>query len=140
MMMMMMRFVWKALSDLAQGNLRVAESWDSGGSPKSVFFLVHPLRMPSQVYDNQSLSLGPLLCHAQRQVVCGTMGMPTATIQMKGPDGITRMGVGVGTGEFAPCLLLLESTPSRVSTAPVIPRHPPRHSRHSFSLLCRRPR
>ncbi|GAX77806.1 hypothetical protein CEUSTIGMA_g5249.t1 [Chlamydomonas eustigma] len=32
------------------------------------------------------------------QVVCGTMGMPTATLQMKGPDGITRMGVGVGTG------------------------------------------
>ena len=26
------------------------------------------------------------------------MGMPTATIQMKGPDGITRIGVGVGAG------------------------------------------
>ncbi len=33
------------------------------------------------------------------QVVCGTMGMPTATVQMKGPDGISRIGVGVGTGE-----------------------------------------
>lgn len=33
------------------------------------------------------------------QVVCGTMGMPTATVQMKGPDGIQRIGVGVGTGE-----------------------------------------
>ncbi|KAG2492725.1 hypothetical protein HYH03_009137 [Edaphochlamys debaryana] len=32
------------------------------------------------------------------QVVCGTMGMPTATVQMKGPDGIARIGVGVGTG------------------------------------------
>lgn len=32
------------------------------------------------------------------QVVCGTMGMPTATVQMRGPDGIVRIGVGVGTG------------------------------------------
>ncbi|GLC41026.1 2-isopropylmalate synthase 1, chloroplastic [Pleodorina starrii] len=32
------------------------------------------------------------------QVVCGTMGMPTATVQMQGPDGIARIGVGVGTG------------------------------------------
>lgn len=32
------------------------------------------------------------------QVVCGTMGMPTATVHMKGPDGISRIGVGVGTG------------------------------------------
>ena len=26
------------------------------------------------------------------------MGMPTATVQMKGPDGLSRIGVGVGTG------------------------------------------
>lgn len=32
------------------------------------------------------------------QVVCGTMGMPTATVQMRGPDKIARIGVGVGTG------------------------------------------
>ncbi len=37
------------------------------------------------------------------QVVCGTMGMPTATVHMKGPDGISRIGVGVGTGEQATC-------------------------------------
>ncbi|MEW5308007.1 MAG: hypothetical protein WDW36_010370 [Sanguina aurantia] len=35
---------------------------------------------------------------ADLQVVCGTMGLPTATVQMKGPDGIIRIGVGVGTG------------------------------------------
>lgn len=29
------------------------------------------------------------------------MGMPTATVQMKGPDGISRIGVGVGTGAGA---------------------------------------
>ncbi len=33
------------------------------------------------------------------QVVCGTMGMPTATVNMKGPDGQQKIGVGVGTGE-----------------------------------------
>eukprot|EP00199_Chlamydomonas_sp_CCMP681_P000381 CAMPEP_0119102884 /NCGR_PEP_ID=MMETSP1180-20130426/1484_1 /TAXON_ID=3052 ORGANISM="Chlamydomonas cf sp, Strain CCMP681" /NCGR_SAMPLE_ID=MMETSP1180 /ASSEMBLY_ACC=CAM_ASM_000741 /LENGTH=597 /DNA_ID=CAMNT_0007087261 /DNA_START=19 /DNA_END=1812 /DNA_ORIENTATION=+ len=32
------------------------------------------------------------------QIVCGTMGMPTATVKMKGPDGSTCVGVGVGTG------------------------------------------
>lgn len=37
------------------------------------------------------------------QVVCGTMGMPTATVQMKGPDGIARIGVGVGTGAWQGC-------------------------------------
>lgn len=26
------------------------------------------------------------------------MGLPTATVQMKGPDGLTRIGVGFGTG------------------------------------------
>ena len=33
------------------------------------------------------------------------MGMPTATVQMRGPDGISRIGVGVGTGEWAAQLL-----------------------------------
>lgn len=32
------------------------------------------------------------------QVVCGTMGMPTCTVQLRGPDGITRVSVGVGSG------------------------------------------
>jgi len=32
------------------------------------------------------------------QVVCGTMGLPTCTIQMKGPEGILRTSVGVGAG------------------------------------------
>ena len=32
------------------------------------------------------------------QVVCGTMGLPTATVQMRGPDGIARNATGLGTG------------------------------------------
>eukprot|EP00798_Chlamydomonas_sp_ICE-L_P016399 gene16399-22603_t len=32
------------------------------------------------------------------QVVCGTMGMPTATIKLRGQDGVEVVGVGVGTG------------------------------------------
>ncbi|WIA37513.1 hypothetical protein OEZ86_014425 [Tetradesmus obliquus] len=32
------------------------------------------------------------------QVVCGTMGMPTCTVQLRGPDGINRVSVGVGAG------------------------------------------
>jgi 2-isopropylmalate synthase len=32
------------------------------------------------------------------QVVCGTMGLPTATVRMVGPDGIARTATGMGTG------------------------------------------
>ena len=32
------------------------------------------------------------------QVVCGTMGLPTATVRMTCPDGITRVTTAVGTG------------------------------------------
>lgn len=32
------------------------------------------------------------------QVVSGTMGVPTATVKMVGPDGITRLSTGMGTG------------------------------------------
>ena len=32
------------------------------------------------------------------QVVCGTMGLPTATVRMMGPDGVVRVESSVGTG------------------------------------------
>ena len=32
------------------------------------------------------------------QVACGTMGMPTATVRMRGPDGGTQIQAAVGTG------------------------------------------
>jgi 2-isopropylmalate synthase len=32
------------------------------------------------------------------QVVCGTMGMPTATVKLRGPDGVARVSSAVGTG------------------------------------------
>ena len=32
------------------------------------------------------------------QVVCGTMGLPTATVKMTGPDAITRISATVGSG------------------------------------------
>ena len=32
------------------------------------------------------------------QVVCGSMGLPTATVKLLGPDGIHRVAVGMGTG------------------------------------------
>ena len=31
-------------------------------------------------------------------MVCGTMGLPTATVRMRGPDGIARTSTGMGTG------------------------------------------
>ena len=35
---------------------------------------------------------------AHVQVVCGSMGMPTATVRMRGPDGISRVTSGIGSG------------------------------------------
>jgi 2-isopropylmalate synthase len=32
------------------------------------------------------------------QVVCGTMGMPTATVRLRGPDGEMHVQVAIGTG------------------------------------------
>jgi hypothetical protein len=42
---------------------------------------------------------GTAAAAAAPQVVCGTMGLPTCTVQLKGPDAITRVAVGVGTGK-----------------------------------------
>ena len=30
--------------------------------------------------------------------MCGSMGTATATVRLKGPDGILRLSTGVGTG------------------------------------------
>jgi 2-isopropylmalate synthase len=32
------------------------------------------------------------------QVACGTMGMPTATVRLRGPDGVTHTVAAIGTG------------------------------------------
>lgn len=32
------------------------------------------------------------------QVTCGTMGMPTATVRLRGPDGVVHTQVAIGTG------------------------------------------
>lgn len=32
------------------------------------------------------------------QVTCGTLGLNTATVKMRGPDGILRISTGTGTG------------------------------------------
>ena len=32
------------------------------------------------------------------QVACGTMGMPTATVRLRGPDGVVRTEAAIGTG------------------------------------------
>lgn len=32
------------------------------------------------------------------QVVCGTMGMPTATVKLRGPEGMPRIASAIGSG------------------------------------------
>lgn len=49
--------------------------------------------MEDQVYQNEELyKLDGL------QVACGTMGLPTATVRLLGPDGQTHIHAAVGTG------------------------------------------
>jgi len=45
------------------------------------------LYQPTEVYTLDGL-----------QVACGTMGMPTATVRLKGPDGQTHVAAAIGTG------------------------------------------
>ena len=44
---------------------------------------------------NQPATLWNLL---DLQVVCGTMGLPTATVRLMGPDGQVQTGTGMGNG------------------------------------------
>jgi 2-isopropylmalate synthase len=37
------------------------------------------------------------------QVVCGTLGMPTATVRMRGPDGASVVRAAMGTGPVDAC-------------------------------------
>ena len=55
------------------------------------------------------------------QVVCGTMGLPTATVQMLGPDGITHVATGLGTGPVDAAYKAIDSlirVPARPPAAP----------------------
>ena len=46
---------------------------------------------------------------AALQVVCGTMGLPTATVRMRGPDGIARTSTGMGTGPVDAAMKAIDS-------------------------------
>jgi len=50
------------------------------------------LYQPTEVYSLDGL-----------QVACGTMGMPTATIRLKGPDGQAHVHAAIGTGPVDAC-------------------------------------
>ena len=79
--------------------------------------LLHPLPAPSpppcpapcclqSIGDDDLLALAgdevhqPVAVWALQdlQVVCGSMGVPTATVRMQGPDGISRAAAGMGSG------------------------------------------
>lgn len=45
------------------------------------------------------------------QVTCGTLGLNTATVKMRGPDGILRIATGTGTGTvLAPFVMMSYQT------------------------------
>ncbi len=53
-------------------------------------------------------------------MVCGTSGLPTATVQMLGPDGITHVATGLGTGPVDAAYKAIDS----LVRVPVPPPHP----------------
>jgi 2-isopropylmalate synthase len=48
--------------------------------------------------EDQTYQADEIYSLAGLQVVCGTMGMPTATIRLRGPDGNEQMHAATGTG------------------------------------------
>lgn len=52
------------------------------------------------------------------QVVCGTMGLPSATVRLKGPDGEESIGIGMGTGPIDAAYKAVDSI-VKVQVSPV---------------------
>ena len=68
-----------------------------------------------------------LLSCAALQVVCGTMGLPTATVRLMGPDGEVQTGTGMGTGPVDAAYKAIDSIVkvqvSQAAWAAVTPLH-----------------
>ena len=64
------------------------------------WFWLHPSLPPPAKYDTDAVSVQAVAVWSlmDLQVVCGTMGMPTATVKLRGPDGMARISSAVGTG------------------------------------------
>jgi len=76
------------LDDVFRRFKAVADRKKSGIADEDLLALVQDeVHQPTAIWELKGV-----------QVVCGTSGMPTATLQLKGPDGVLRVGVGVGTG------------------------------------------
>jgi isopropylmalate/homocitrate/citramalate synthase len=76
------------LDDVFRRFKAVADRKKSGIADEDLLALVQDeVHQPTAIWELKAV-----------QVVCGTSGMPTATLQLKGPDGVSRVGVGVGTG------------------------------------------
>ncbi len=67
------------------------------------------------------------------QVVCGTMGMPTATVRLRGPDGKMYVQSAVGTGPVDATYKAIDAV-VRSAGAPAGVCHPRRHRRASTPL------
>jgi 2-isopropylmalate synthase len=77
-----------ALDDVFKRFKRVAETRSGGIGDEDLVALV----------SDEVFQPTPLWSLEDLQVVCGTMGLPTATVKMKGPDGMLRVTSAVGTG------------------------------------------
>jgi len=76
------------LDDVFRRFKRVAEARGGGFADEDLLaLLADELHQPAALWALEEL-----------QVVCGTMGLPTATLKMRGPDGLLRVTSAVGTG------------------------------------------
>ena len=59
--------------------------------------------LPSAVQDTQTHGVQEDAYRPSRgwQVVCGTLGLQTATVKMRGPDGISHVSSSIGVGKPA---------------------------------------
>ena len=77
-----------ALDDVFKRFKRVAETRSGSFADEDLLALVaDEVHQPEALWALEDL-----------QVVCGTMGLPTATVKMRGPDGGLRVTSAVGTG------------------------------------------
>ena len=76
------------LDDVFRRFKKVAETRGGGFADEDLLALV-----ADEVHQPEAL-----WALEEMQVVCGTMGLPTATVKMRGPDGGLRVTSAVGTG------------------------------------------
>ncbi len=74
--------------------------------------LSYPARMISSSILGAIFTFAPTIAfpfYGDAPVACGTMGLPTATVRLKGPDGKLTIQAAVGTGPVDACYKAIDA-------------------------------